>query len=73
MTESPAFKYLQRFFPKLSEAKVKVSVFIGPHVKKIIECPEFPKNLTAKEKEAWKNVVGVVRGIEGNRKAANYV
>ena len=32
--ESPAFKLLQDFFPKLSAAKVEASFFIGPRVKK---------------------------------------
>ncbi|MGH0134277.1 UNVERIFIED_CONTAM: hypothetical protein FKN15_009533 [Acipenser sinensis] len=35
--ESAAFKYLQDFFPKLSEAKVKAGVFVGPQIKKILE------------------------------------
>ncbi|XP_076367346.1 uncharacterized protein LOC143255489 [Tachypleus tridentatus] len=33
-----AFKYLRDFFPKLSEAKVKAGVFVGPQIKKILEC-----------------------------------
>ena len=40
-TESAAFKDLQDFFPKLSEAKVKAGVFVGPQIKKILECNEF--------------------------------
>ncbi|XP_061419050.1 uncharacterized protein LOC133349530 [Lethenteron reissneri] len=50
--ESAAFKYLQDFFPKLSEAKVKAGVFVGPQIKKILELNEFPKKLTSKEKAA---------------------
>ncbi|XP_051524523.1 uncharacterized protein LOC127423891 [Myxocyprinus asiaticus] len=63
--ESAAFKYLQDFFPKLSEAKVKAGVFIGPQMKKILECNEFPKKLTSKEKAAWNSFVAVVRGFLG--------
>jgi hypothetical protein len=40
--ESAAFEYLRDFFPKLSEAKVKAGVFVGPQIKKILECKEFP-------------------------------
>ena len=36
--ESAAFKYLPVLFPKLSEAKVKAGIFVGPQIKKIIEC-----------------------------------
>ncbi|XP_061412718.1 uncharacterized protein LOC133345765 [Lethenteron reissneri] len=35
--ESATFKYLQDFFPKLSEAKVKAGAFVGPQIKKILE------------------------------------
>ncbi|XP_058858437.1 uncharacterized protein LOC117432411 isoform X3 [Acipenser ruthenus] len=71
--ESAAFKYLQDFFPKLSEAKVKAGVFVGPQIKTILECNEFPKKLTSKEKAAWNSFVAVVRGFLGNHKAENYV
>ncbi|XP_058885016.1 uncharacterized protein LOC131737778 [Acipenser ruthenus] len=71
--ESAAFKYLQDFFPKLSEAKVKAGVFVGPQIKKILECNEFPKKLTSKEKAAWNSFVAVVQGFLGNHKAQNYV
>ncbi|XP_058881104.1 peroxisomal biogenesis factor 7 isoform X1 [Acipenser ruthenus] len=71
--ESAAFKYLQDFFPKLSEVKVKAGVFVGPQIKKILECNEFPKKLTSKEKAAWNSFVAVVRGFLGNHKAENYV
>ncbi len=48
--KSAAFKYLQDFFPKLSELKMKA----GPQVMKIMECSEFLQ-LTEKEceKKNW--------------------
>lgn len=49
--ESLAIIYLQGFFPKLSEAKVKDGVFVGPQIKKIIECKEFLTKLTRTEKK----------------------
>ena len=30
---SDAFQYLQNLFPKISEAKIKAGVFIGPQIK----------------------------------------
>ena len=30
---SDAFQYLQNFFPKISEAKIKAGVSIGPKIK----------------------------------------
>ncbi|KAL6465610.1 hypothetical protein MHYP_G00257430 [Metynnis hypsauchen] len=71
--ESRAFNYLQDLFPKLSEAKIKAGVFVGPQIKKIIECSEFPKKLNRKERAAWNSFVAVVRGFLGNHKDKNYV
>lgn len=70
--ESAAFKYLEDLFPRLSEAKVKAGIFVGPQIKKIIECDEFTKKLTRTEKAAWKSFVAVVQGFLGNYKAENY-
>ena len=71
--DSAAFKYLQVLFPKLSEAKVKAGIFAGPQIKKIIECDEFIKLLSRKQKTAWNSFVAVVHGFLGNQKAENYV
>ncbi|KAL6487813.1 hypothetical protein MHYP_G00044390 [Metynnis hypsauchen] len=71
--ESRAFNYLQDLFPKLSEAKIKAGVFVGPQIKKIIECSEFPKKLNRKERAAWNSFIAVVRGFLGNHKDENYV
>ncbi|XP_076036895.1 uncharacterized protein LOC143022524 [Oratosquilla oratoria] len=71
--ESPAFKFLQDVFPKLSAAKVEAGVFIGPQIKKVMECKEFPKKLTRTERAAWDSFVAVVLGFLGNHKAENYV
>ena len=70
---SAAFKYLQVLFPKLSEAKVKAGIFVGPQIKKITECDEFAKLLNRKQKTVWNSFVAVVHGFLGNHKAENYV
>ncbi|KAL7834776.1 hypothetical protein SRHO_G00290230 [Serrasalmus rhombeus] len=66
--ESRAFNYLQDLFPKMSEAKIKAGVFVGPQIKNIIECSEFPKKLNRKERAAWNSFVAVVRGFLGYHK-----
>ena len=71
--ESTAFKWLQVLFPKLSEAKVKAGIFVGPEIEKIIECHVFSKPLKRKQKIAWNSLVAVVCGFLGNDKAENYV
>ena len=71
--ESAAFQYLRQLFPKLSEAKVKAGVFVGPQIEKVLQCKQFSTMLTTKEKAAWNSFVAAVRGFLGNHKAENYV
>ena len=59
-------------FHSCPEAKVNAGLFVGPQIKKIIECDEFAKKLSRKEEAAWNSFVDVVRGFLGNHKAENY-
>ena len=43
---SDAFKHLQNFFTKISEAKIEAGVFVGPQIRKILDCNEFLEELT---------------------------
>ena len=70
--DGAAFKYLQNLFPKLSEAKVKGGIFIGPKVKLILKSDEFLETLSAVEKDAWICFAAVVQGFLGNNKENNY-
>lgn len=67
-----AFLFIQNLFPKLSVAKVKAGVFIGPQVRRLIDSETFPTKLTRIEKKAWTSFVAVVRGFLGNHKVDNY-
>lgn len=66
--ESAALKYLQKFFPKLSAAKVNAGAFVGPQIK-IAKYQKFPKKLNRMEKTMWNRFVAVVSGFLGNDKA----
>ena len=70
--DGAAFKYLQNLFPKLSEAKVKGGIFIGPQVKLILKSDEFLETLSAVEKDTLISFAAVVRGFLGNNKEDNY-
>lgn len=70
--ESAAFKYLQDFFPKLSAEKFKTGVGVGLQIT-IIECKEFPKNLTRMEKAVGNSFVVVVRDFLVNHEAEKYL
>ena len=68
---SDAFKHLQNLFTKISEAKIEAGIFVGPQIKKILDCNEFLEELTT-ERTAWNSFAPVVRGFLGNHKAENY-
>lgn len=66
------FSYLQGKFPRLSDAKLKEGVFVGPQIRKLINDPGFDKVLETNEKAAWKSFKKVVDGFLGNKKEDNY-
>ena len=70
--ESDAFKHIQELFPKLSEAKVKAGIFVGPQVKRLMKSDSFSEKLIAVERRAWKSFVSVVKGFLENHKADNF-
>ena len=59
-TEGEAFKHIQQLFPKLSEAKIKAGVYMGPEVKRLINSIDFPELLSEVERTAWMSFVYVV-------------
>ena len=67
-----AFKYLQNFFTKISEATIEAGIFVGPQIRKILDRNEFLEKLTT-ERAAWNSFAPVVRGFLGNHKAEIYV
>ena len=61
-----SFQVPQSSFSKA--VQVKAGIFVGPQIKKIIEC----KLLNRMQKMAWNSFVAVVQGFLGNHKAENY-
>jgi len=70
--EEAAFTYLREKFPRLSEAKLKEGVFIGPQIRDLIKDEYFDKLLQGDEKAAWDSFKFVVKEFLGNRRAQNY-
>ena len=66
------FNYLATKFPRLSEAKIKEGVFIGPQIRQLLQDREFDQALFGKEKIAWEAFKLVVTNFLGNRRADNY-
>jgi hypothetical protein len=66
--EEPAFTY-EKCSPKLSGAKLKEGIFIGPQIRVPIKDEYFEKLLQGDEKAAWDGFKFVVRVFLGNRRA----
>ena len=70
--EEAAFTYLWEKLPRLNEAKLKESIFIGPQIWDIIKDEYFHKLLQGDEKAAWDSFKFVVKVFLENRRAQNY-
>ena len=70
--EKAVFSYLREKFPRLSEAKLKEGIFIGPQLREHIKDEFFDKLLQGNEKAAWHCFKFEVKGFLGNRRAQNY-
>ena len=59
-------------FPRLSATKIKVGVFVGLQIGKLLEDEHFKNILEGNEKLAWDSFVQVSKNFLGNHKAENY-
>ena len=66
------FEYLRVKFPKLSDAKLKEGIFIGPQICEIINDDLYEHLLMETEKSAWLTFKVVCPNVLGNVKAENY-
>lgn len=70
--DKDCFKYIQRKFPKKSDAKLKEGVFDGPEIRKLIRDENFVYSMTTVEKNAWLSFKSIVKDFLGNKKSSNY-
>ena len=68
--EEAVFTYLWEKFPRLSDAKLKEGVFIGPQIRDLINDEYFDK-LQGEENAAWDCFKLLVKGFLENRRAQN--
>ena len=66
--EEAAFTYLREKFPRLSGAKLKGGIFIGPQIRDPIKDKYFDRLLQGDEKAAWNSFKFVVKRYFGNRR-----
>lgn len=64
--------YLRTIFPKLTDAKIKEGIFVGPQIRRVVEDPAFEEILSLQELRAWMSFKDVCSGFLGNVKAPNF-
>ena len=72
MNQEAAFITYEKTFPRVSEAKLKESILIGPQIRDLMKDEYFDKLLQDDEKAVWESFKFVVKGFLGNRRAQNY-
>lgn len=65
------FLYLKSIFSKLSDAKLKEGIFIGPQIRLLMKNQNFDQKLNDKELCAWTSLKAVIEGFLGNHRAEN--
>lgn len=71
--EGSALVYLKEIFPKLSQAKIKEGVFIGPDIRKLMKNDgDFIKTLKDTELKAWESVKDVCTNFLGKFRSEDY-
>jgi len=68
--EEAALTYLWEKFPRLSEAKLKECVFIGPQIWDLIKDEYFDQLLQGEENAAWDSSKFVIKRIFGKQKGS---
>jgi hypothetical protein len=71
-TDGKAFKYLEKKFPKVSEAKLREGVLVGPQIRQLTEDEGFERSMRRIERDAWNAFKDVCSGFLGNNMAENY-
>ena len=70
--DGETFKYLSSKFPRLSEAKLKEGVFVGPDIRKLMKDNNFENVMNNVESSAWNSFKDVVTKFLGNQKDPDF-
>jgi len=70
--DGAGFQYLKTKFPRISDVKLKVGIFVCPQIRELMMDEVFNLKLNKTEKKAWVAFVNVCHHFLGNTKADNY-
>ncbi len=71
--ESAAFRYLIQIFPKLSDAKIKEGIFVGPQIRQLLKDNQFEQTMDDLQLTAWKAFRAICNEFLGNYRSPNYM
>ena len=66
------FQEICSLFLRLSEAKIKGGIFVGPQINTMLKSKTLEEKMNKTEKEVWQAFRGVVDKFLGNKKDPNY-
>jgi len=66
------FEYVRNKFPNMSDAKIKDGIFIGPHIRELMQDKQFDEDLNETERNAWLSFKRICKDFLGNHTAVNY-
>ena len=70
--EGEVFQEIHSMFSRLSEAKIKGGVFVGPQINTMLKSKTLKEKMNETEKEPWQAFRDVVDGFLENKKDPNY-
>lgn len=70
--DGECFKYLKNKFPKLSDAKIREGIFVGPQIRKLFKDQNFQEKMNNLELAAWTSFSQICANFLGNKRSSNY-
>ena len=70
--EGEVFQYICSMFFRLSDAKIKGGIFVGPQISTMLKSESLKAKMNETEKEAWQAFRGVVNTFLGYKRNQNY-
>uniref|UniRef100_UPI00358FD4EB uncharacterized protein n=1 Tax=Myxine glutinosa TaxID=7769 RepID=UPI00358FD4EB len=70
--EGRAFAFLNKKFPRVSEAKLKAGIFDGPQIRELMKDPKFDESMESNERNAWLSFKSIVTNFLGNHRSPEY-
>ena len=70
--DGSAFLFLREKFPRVSDAKLKAGIFVGPQIRELFSDRTFEEKMTVLERRAWCAFRNVSKQFLGNMRAEHH-